>query len=71
MHLQARSPVQFTLPDGTHIALAEGETIHTESSYKYAPADGFAPLLIAAGWQPLIALCHPTLGYALYWASAS
>ena len=35
---------------GRDVPFATGETIHTESSYKYTP-DGFARLAAASGWQ--------------------
>jgi uncharacterized SAM-dependent methyltransferase len=37
--------------DGTMIQFAEGETIHTENSYKYSPG-AFRALAIAGGWTP-------------------
>jgi len=51
MHLRARHAVEFTV-DGQPFSLAEGETIHTENSYKYTPGNAHA-LLRAGGWQPL------------------
>jgi L-histidine Nalpha-methyltransferase len=49
MHLQARRDVQVTWPGGArHFAV--GERIHTENSYKWAPAD-FEALLRDAGWR--------------------
>ena len=39
---------------GREIPFAEGETIHTENSYKYS-IDGFQAVASAAGWRPLTA----------------
>jgi L-histidine Nalpha-methyltransferase len=49
MHLQARRDVQVTWPGGQR-QFAAGERIHTENSYKWAPAD-FEALLREAGWH--------------------
>ena len=48
MHLQARRPLVLRWPGGER-ALAAGERIHTENSYKYT-LDGFAALLRQAGF---------------------
>ncbi|HPG01801.1 MAG TPA: L-histidine N(alpha)-methyltransferase, partial [Rhodoblastus sp.] len=37
---------------GRSFAFAEGDTIHTENSYKYGAAQ-FEELARAAGWRPL------------------
>lgn len=50
MHLVSRVP-QTVLLAGHTITFTEGETIHTESSYKHTVA-GFAALAISAGWTP-------------------
>lgn len=47
MHLVAEEPVTLDL-DGTTVSLAAGESIHTESSYKYSRPK-FAGLAAAAG----------------------
>ena len=49
MYLVARRAVEFELA-GQHFALAAGERIHTENSYKYAP-DEFAALADGAGFS--------------------
>jgi uncharacterized SAM-dependent methyltransferase len=50
MHLE--STADQTIRIGDHVfALAAGETIHTENSYKYT-CSGFADLARAAGWRP-------------------
>ncbi len=48
MHLEATS-AQTVMLDGTPRVYGEGERIHTENSYKYAPAE-FATLLERAGF---------------------
>lgn len=50
MHLQAERD-QTALIGGARIAFARGETIHTESSYKYT-VPGFQSLAARAGFQP-------------------
>jgi dimethylhistidine N-methyltransferase len=51
MHLRARRAVSFAVA-GQRVALAEGETIHTENSHKYTP-EAARLLLLAAGWEVL------------------
>lgn len=48
MHLEATSP-QTVILDGVRRTFAAGERIHTENSYKYAPAEA-AALLTRAGF---------------------
>lgn len=48
MHLEARSAVSVKVRGGTR-SFAQGERIHTENSYKYAP-EQFRALLIEAGF---------------------
>ena len=48
MHLRAVRPTTAHI-DGRAFTFAEGETIHTESSYKYTP-DRIAELAAAGGW---------------------
>lgn len=48
MHLRARVDVRVSWP-GASRHFAPGDTLHTECSYKYQPAD-FAELLAAAGY---------------------
>lgn len=48
MHLEARRDVIVSWPDGRR-RFAEGERIHTESSYKYT-RDGFREMLEEAGF---------------------
>ncbi len=54
MHLQARRNVLVTWPGGQR-QFAADERIHTENSYKWAPAD-FEALLREAGWRDV--RCH-------------
>ncbi|MGH8508727.1 MAG: L-histidine N(alpha)-methyltransferase [Gammaproteobacteria bacterium] len=49
MHLVSRKPQRIRV-DGVAFTFAEGETIHTESSYKYTPAE-FHALAGAAGYR--------------------
>ncbi|GGF72129.1 dimethylhistidine N-methyltransferase [Azorhizobium oxalatiphilum] len=50
MHLVSRSPQAIHL-GGRTFPFAAGESLHTESSYKYTPAS-FAALARSAGWTP-------------------
>lgn len=50
MHLRAREAHAVTVA-GRRFAFAEGETIHTENSYKYTPEE-FRALAERAGWVP-------------------
>ena len=51
MHLEATRDVAFTVA-GRGMAMAAGETIHTENSHKYGPRDARI-LLRAGGWTPI------------------
>jgi dimethylhistidine N-methyltransferase len=51
MHLVSRKAQQVHVAGAT-FAFEEGETIHTENSYKYT-VDGFLRLAAAAGWRGL------------------
>jgi len=51
MHLVSRGAQEVHLAERT-IAFGRGETIHTESSYKYT-IESFHALAAAAGWSPL------------------
>ncbi|WP_336961546.1 L-histidine N(alpha)-methyltransferase [Sphingobium aquiterrae] len=50
MHLEALRDIRFHI-DGIPFAMAQGETVHSESSHKYGPRDSRL-LLRAAGWEP-------------------
>jgi dimethylhistidine N-methyltransferase len=49
MHLRARQDLQFRVAEST-FSMKEGETIHTENSYKYTARD-IGLLLRAGGWN--------------------
>ena len=51
MHLVSLRP-QIVRVAGSSIAFAEGETIHTENSYKYSEA-AFRDLASLSGWAPV------------------
>lgn len=51
MHLRAERAVRFTIA-GQPLAMAAGETIHTENSHKYGPEEARL-LLRAGGWVPV------------------
>ncbi len=51
MHLQAQRDIDFSV-GGRRIAMAAGETIHTENSHKYGERDA-SLLLRAGGWTPI------------------
>ena len=52
MHLEALRPLQFTVL-GQPFAMAKGDTIHTENSYKWT-LDEARLLARASGWQPVV-----------------
>jgi L-histidine N-alpha-methyltransferase len=47
------------------IAFAAGETIHTESSYKYT-VESFQALAAAAGWSPVAVWTDPKGYFSLH-----
>ncbi|MCP3411230.1 L-histidine N(alpha)-methyltransferase [Bradyrhizobium sp. CCGB01] len=51
MHLEATRDVGFEV-DGREFFMSNGETIHTENSFKYGRRDAFV-LLQAGGWNPI------------------
>ena len=51
MHLVATRDVKFSI-SGDAFRFAEGQSIHTENSHKYAPRGGRI-LLLAGGWTPV------------------
>jgi L-histidine N-alpha-methyltransferase len=69
MHLMATTAVAFHAA-GRRFAMREGETIHTENSYKYTVAE--ARLLArASGWEPLAFWTDPDALFGLHvWAAA-
>lgn len=70
MHLLATRAVTFRAA-GRRFAMREGETIHTENSYKYTPSE--ARLLArASGWEPLAFWTDRDALFGLHvWAAAS
>ena len=54
---------------GESFAIAEGETIHTENSYKYT-VDGFRALAVEAGFRPRAAWRDPHALFSLHWLEA-
>ncbi|MCE2510002.1 MAG: L-histidine N(alpha)-methyltransferase [Alphaproteobacteria bacterium] len=65
MHLKSVRP-QTVRVEGHRFAFAEGETIHTESSYKYA-ADEFQALAEDAGWRPVACWQDPNRLFSLHY----
>lgn len=64
MHLQATRKLRFTVC-GRDFAMLDGETIHTENSYKYAPEE--ARLLArVSGWEPAAQWIDADGNFALY-----
>lgn len=58
MHLEARDEVTVHWQHGGMRRFARGESIHTESSYKYTP-QGFVDLLQQAGFGKVQTWCDP------------
>ena len=69
MHLKSVRDVEFTVA-GESFSIAEGETIHTENSYKYGPREA-RTLLRAGGWTPITEWTDPEGLFALLLASSS
>jgi len=68
MHLEATRPVRFQVA-GQCFEMTAGETIHSESSHKYAARDG-AMLLRAGRWEPVRSWTDPDGLFALVLAKA-
>ncbi len=66
MHLEATSP-QAVILDGTRRTFAAGERIHTENSYKYAPAEA-AALLTRAGFAGIHCWQDPNGDFSVLYA---
>jgi L-histidine Nalpha-methyltransferase len=64
MHLVSRT-AQTVLVGGQAIQFARGETIHTESSYKYT-VDGFRDLAVRGGWLPTQVWTDPESLFSLH-----
>lgn len=65
MHLISTRP-QAVRAAGLEIQLEEGETIHTENSYKYT-VDGFQTLAMEAGFLPVKAWTDRERLFSLHW----
>ena len=75
MHLEALAPQAVRIPanaagSGLSFILAQGETIHTENSYKFAPAS-IAALLSRTGFHVTDAWYDPQALFAVTLATAS
>jgi len=69
MHLVARQDVAFDIA-GRRFAMREGETIHTENSYKYRIEEA-AILARASGWEPMAVWTDLDRLFSLHvWATA-
>jgi dimethylhistidine N-methyltransferase len=64
MHLESRVAQSVLMCDRV-IAFGQGETIHTESSYKYA-VESFQALAAQAGWSPAAAWTDPKGYFSLH-----
>ena len=67
MHLEAVRDIEFTIA-GESFSIAEGETTHTENSFKYGPREA-RTLLRAGGWIPTAEWTDPEGLFALVLAS--
>jgi L-histidine Nalpha-methyltransferase len=65
MHLEARTP-QTIVVDGTARTFERGERIHTENSYKYAPAE-FEAMLQQAGFASVTCWQDDARDFAVYY----
>ena len=68
MHLVSRTRQRIRVA-GESFAIAEGETIHTENSYKYT-VDGFRALAAEAGLRPRAVWRDPHALFSLHWLEA-
>ncbi|MDO8459083.1 MAG: L-histidine N(alpha)-methyltransferase [Burkholderiaceae bacterium] len=68
MHLDAMQDLTVRWPGGER-HFAQGESIHTENSYKYT-ADGFTSLLSSAGFQGVQHWQDEAAQFCLFWAQA-
>ena len=64
MHLRAKADVSFTVL-GRRFAMVQGETIHTENSYKYT-AEEARLLARSSGWQPVADWTDPDRLFGLH-----
>lgn len=68
MHLVARERQRIRVA-GESFVIAEGETVHTENSYKYT-VDGFRALATEAGFRPGAVWRDPDGLFSLHWLEA-
>ncbi|MDE2369215.1 MAG: L-histidine N(alpha)-methyltransferase [Burkholderiales bacterium] len=68
MHLVSRRAQVVTVA-GQRFEFAEGESVHTENSYKYAD-EAFAELARAAGFVPRAAWTDPARLFTLHWLAS-
>jgi uncharacterized SAM-dependent methyltransferase len=68
MHLMSRVPQQVKLC-GQSFSFAEGETLHTENSYKFT-IDGLRTLAVKAGFTPGPVWTDAKNLFSLHWLKA-
>ncbi len=68
MHLMSRTTQQIRVC-GKPFEFAEGETLHTENSYKFT-VEGFRALAVQAGFQPGQVWVDPQKLFSLHWLPA-
>ena len=69
MHLEAREDLTVRWPNGQR-SFAVVERLHTENSYKYR-VDGFAALLVQAGFDAPVHWTDEQGWFAVFWAGAA
>ena len=68
MHLVSRSRQQVTLAGHSYV-FEEGETLHTENSYKFT-LDGLRAMAVRAGFRPGPVWTDPQRMFSLHWLHA-
>ncbi|HEY6897447.1 MAG TPA: L-histidine N(alpha)-methyltransferase [Rhodocyclaceae bacterium] len=68
MHLMCAAPQQVSLY-GQGFRLHEGDSIHTEDSYKYS-IEGFQALAADCGFAPEAVWCDPQQLFSVHWLAA-
>jgi L-histidine Nalpha-methyltransferase len=69
MHLVSRRPQRVTVA-GHVFKFDEGDSVHTENSYKYTVA-GFQRLACSAGWLPRAVWVDPHHHFSLHWLNCA
>jgi uncharacterized SAM-dependent methyltransferase len=64
MHLVSRVRQQVTIGDQM-IEFSEGDSVHTENSYKYS-VEGFRQLACEAGWQATMVWTDPQRQFSMH-----